>query len=84
MMLQGARIHPLHVLYIVEYRLHVWCQGHRGNHGDIRPGGQTKDYHIQSVEEYIGDSGQEFEGAAEQIVESYMGEYMQVVMVTDH
>ena len=31
------------------------------------------------MEEYIGDSGQEFEGAAEQIVESYMGEYMQVL-----
>ena len=39
---------------------------------------QTKDYHIKSVENYIGDSGKEFEGAAEQIVESYMGEYMQV------
>ena len=38
----------------------------------------TKDYHIKSVENYIGDSGKEFEGAAEQIVESYMGEYMQV------
>ena len=33
---------------------------------------------MASVEEYIGDSGKEFEGAAEQIVESYMGEYMQV------
>ena len=31
------------------------------------------------VEEYIGDSGKEFEGAAEKIVESYMGEYMQVI-----
>ena len=60
-------------------------------------GGKTKDYHIKSVENYIGDSGKEFEvsfcsifvvwdclqgllfqGAAEQIVESYMGEYMQV------
>ena len=43
-----------------------------------RPGSLTKDYHIKSVENYIGDSGKEFEGAAEQIVESYMGEYMQV------
>merc|ERR1719483_246107 len=42
--------------------------------------GQTKDYHIKSVENYIGDSGKEFEGAAEQIVESYMGEYMQEYM----
>ena len=31
------------------------------------------------MNEYIGDSGKELEGAAEQIVESYMGEYMQVV-----
>lgn len=31
------------------------------------------------MNEYIGDSGRELEGAAEQIVESYMGEYMQVV-----
>ena len=30
------------------------------------------------MEEYIGDSGRELEGAAEEIVESYMGEYMQV------
>ena len=29
---------------------------------------RTKDYHVASVEEYIGDSGKEFEGAAEQIV----------------
>jgi len=43
-------------------------------------GGKTKDYHIKSVENYIGDSGKEFEGAAEQIVESYMGEYMQEYM----
>ena len=42
------------------------------------PNSLTKDYHIKSVENYIGDSGKEFEGAAEQIVESYMGEYMQV------
>merc|ERR1719483_1858718 len=42
--------------------------------------GQTKDYHIKSVENYIGDSGKEFEGAAEEIVESYMGEYMQEYM----
>ena len=42
--------------------------------------GQTKDYHVKSVEEYIGDSGKEFEGAAEEIVESYMGEYMQEYM----
>merc|ERR1711892_601418 len=41
---------------------------------------QTKDYHIRSVENYIGDSGKEFEGAAEEIVESYMGEYMQEYM----
>ena len=34
---------------------------------------------MKSVNEYIGDSGRELEGAAEQIVESYMGEYMQVV-----
>ena len=34
---------------------------------------------VKSVNEYIGDSGKELEGAAEQIVESYMGEYMQVV-----
>ena len=33
---------------------------------------------VASVEEYIGDSGRELEGAAEEIVESYMGEYMQV------
>ena len=33
---------------------------------------------VKSVNEYIGDSGKELEGAAEQIVESYMGEYMQV------
>ena len=33
---------------------------------------------MASVNEYIGDSGKELEGAAEQIVESYMGEYMQV------
>ena len=33
---------------------------------------------MKSVNEYIGDSGKELEGAAEQIVESYMGEYMQV------
>ena len=44
-------------------------------YGDPR----TKDYHVASVEEYIGDSGKEFEGAAEKIVESYMGEYMQVI-----
>ena len=43
----------------------------------------TKDYHIKSVENYIGDSGKEFEGAAEQIVESYMGEYMQVIIIID-
>ena len=41
---------------------------------------RTKDYHVASVEEYIGDSGKEFEGAAEKIVESYMGEYMQVII----
>lgn len=35
---------------------------------------------MASVEEYIGDSGKEFEGAAEKIVESYMGEYMQVMV----
>ena len=45
-------------------------------YGDPR----TKDYHVASVEEYIGDSGKEFEGAAEKIVESYMGEYMQVMV----
>ena len=32
------------------------------------------------MNEYIGDSGKEVEGAAEQIVESYMGEYMQVAL----
>ena len=32
------------------------------------------------MNEYIGDSGKELEGAAEQIVESYMGEYMQVAI----
>ena len=32
------------------------------------------------MNEYIGDSGKELEGAAEQIVESYMGEYMQVAL----
>ena len=36
---------------------------------------------VKSVNEYIGDSGKELEGAAEQIVESYMGEYMQVVLL---
>ena len=41
---------------------------------------RTKDYHVASVEEYIGDSGKEYEGAAEKIVESYMGEYMQVII----
>jgi len=46
----------------------------------FRGDGKTKDYHIKSVENYIGDSGKEFEGAAEQIVESYMGEYMQEYM----
>ena len=35
-------------------------------------------HQVKSVDEYIGDSGKELEGAAEQIVESYMGEYMQV------
>ena len=38
---------------------------------------------MASVEEYIGDSGKEFEGAAEKIVESYMGEYMQVNVLYD-
>ena len=33
------------------------------------------------MNEYIGDSGKELEGAAEQIVESYMGEYMQVAIL---
>ena len=35
-------------------------------------------HQVASVEEYIGDAGRELEGAAEEIVESYMGEYMQV------
>ena len=53
--------------------------GHSKHHNPMS-NGQTKDYHIKSVENYIGDSGKEFEGAAEQIVESYMGEYMQEYM----
>ena len=35
---------------------------------------------MKSVEEYIGDSGKEFEGAAEKIVEGYMGDYMDKYM----
>ena len=35
---------------------------------------------MKSVEDYIGDSGKEFEGAAEKIVEGYMGEYMDKYM----
>ena len=51
------------------------------------------DYQTKSVEEYIGDSGEEFEvkiyiflifllvqSAAEKIVEGYMGEYMDEYM----
>ena len=51
---------------------------HDGTYKNKNKNSLTKDYHIKSVENYIGDSGKEFEGAAEQIVESYMGEYMQV------
>ena len=53
---------------------------HKNDHinPSSHPNSLTKDYHIKSVENYIGDSGKEFEGAAEEIVESYMGEYMQV------
>ena len=46
-------------------------------------GGEVKrplPHQVASVEEYIGDAGRELEGAAEEIVESYMGEYMQVVL----
>ena len=56
-----------------------WQQAHGS------PGGSPKSPprllitgQVASVEEYIGDSGRELEGAAEEIVESYMGEYMQV------
>ena len=42
--------------------------------------GSTEDYRKKSVEEYIGDSGKEFESAAEKIVEGYMGDYMDKYM----
>ena len=37
-------------------------------------------YQIESVEEYVGNSGKEYETAAEKIVEGYMGEYMEKYM----
>ena len=37
-------------------------------------------YQIESVEKYVGNSGKEYETAAEKIVEGYMGEYMEKYM----
>ena len=37
-------------------------------------------YQIESVEKYLGNSGKEYETAAEKIVEGYMGEYMEKYM----
>ena len=37
-------------------------------------------YQIESVEKYVGNSGKEYETAAENIVEGYMGEYMEKYM----
>ena len=48
------------------------------SHPPSSPLPAPQDCQVASVEEYIGDSGRELEGAAEEIVESYMGEYMQV------
>ena len=37
-------------------------------------------YQVESVEKYVGNSGKEYETAAEKIVEGYMGEYMEKYM----